>query len=264
MHPGWRSRAPEWLPIAPGIRWLVKPTNGAIDAEVAAEVADIMGALLVGRAGLERVRLPLELFGDLGDADRIAGLGMLIGSILHAEQLVEAWEGMDDAETGEPLPLTPEHLTDALFLGPPEGGPPLFQVFYAWLQRPGVPVAADCRRLAALARWEHGGGLAHCEGCELAGAPCAKGGTDAGDPCPRRVNAPRTPAGRAALAACRLPGVWTRAGMGGAITGLDYAACLAVARADGAALDDGALVRCLKAFERGAIEAAIERSERSK
>lgn len=261
---GWKPREPEWADLAPGIRWLIKPRDGSVDAMIEAQVAQIMGRFYEGRADLERVRLPVELFGDIADLDKLAGLSVLIGAILYADQLVEAWEGMDHVENGEPLELNGENLTAALFLGPPEGGGPMYETFLAWVKRPTFPVAADAKRLRELAKWEFGGGAKHCEGCDQFGSACAKGGTDGGDLCPRRLNQPRTAPAIAAWRASNSPGAWLRAGMGGEITGLDRRACLASATAEGGQgwLDEAAVIRHLSAIEAGALEALAERTDK--
>jgi len=149
---GWKSREAEWAAMGPGVRWKIRPATGADLGAAQAETGRIISSMYQGRGGLERVRLPEGIIGDASDLEHVAGLGVLISAILLAEVLVEAWEGMDDAETGVPLELGPEMLTDALFLGPRRGGPPMFQAFMAWVDRPSMPIAAELRRLRVLAK----------------------------------------------------------------------------------------------------------------
>jgi hypothetical protein len=268
VHPSWKPRGPEWAPLAPGVSFLIRPVTAELQAFVNAKVARAIGSLEHGRAILEDVGFEPDDFGALTDLDVLAGFSVMLSAIYYGEKLIEAWRGVDDAETGEPVPVTPETIRMVLRLGTPEGGSALMEPFLAWLDRPRLPIAGDQRRLRNLAKWEHGGGLAHCDGCDLANADCARGGADGGARCPRSLNAPQTEPGMAALAATRSPGVWRRAGMAGALIGLDYAGCLAIAHAkageDHAWLDEAALVRCLSAIEAGAIEAEMERANREK
>lgn len=259
---GWAPRAPAWVPLAPGIEWLIQPTDGAVDAAVQAEVARVMAGFFAGRAALDELGLPTDLLGELNDLETLAGLSVLVGAIFYGRRLVEAWRGMADAESGADIELTEEALTGALFLGPPEGGAPLWPLFMAHVQRPSIPIAADCRRLRELARWEHGGGAVACAGCAEVGAGCARNGSDAGDLCPRVKHAPRTEAGLAVAAVCRRPGLWKRAGMAGVTTGLEHAEALALARLEAPGADEAALARCLAAYEAGALEGEAERAKR--
>jgi hypothetical protein len=265
-HPAWgEPEAPKWATLAPGVRFLMKPVTGATQAMVNARVARCIGALQEGRAVLEDIGFDAAEMGVIGDLEQLAGLSIYLAGVFTADVVVEAWEGLDDA-AGVPIPRSPEAIRAALMHGPPEGGNALLEPFMAWLDRPRIPIAAECRRLRELAKWEHGGGLKHCEGCDLVAAECSRGGTDAGARCPRAANAPQTEPGIAALAVTRHAGVWRRAGMGGALVGLDMTACLALAskNAHDAAsfLDEGAFIRCLAALETGALEAAAEAAER--
>lgn len=259
MHPSWKPRAEEWAHLAPGVKWLCKPLTGEIQSEVNVRVAGLISGLQQGRADLDALGFEDDDLGVLADLDVLAGLSVFAGAVFTAEKIVVAWEGIDDAVTGEPIACDPPAIRAALRIGTPEGGPALLGPFMAWLNKPHVPIASDVRRLRLLAKWEHGGGLEHCRGCDLASADCAKGGADDGARCPRAINAPRTAPGLAAHAASRLPGVWIRAGIAGQLTGLDYNAALAIARADGP-IDEGALMRCLASIEAGALEAAAERN----
>jgi hypothetical protein len=261
MHDAWKPRGPEWAPLAPGVRWLLRPMTGDLQAYVNARVARTVSNLFQSRADLEDLGFEAEELGTLSDLNVLAGLSVYCSGVYAAEKLLDAWQGIDDPETGQPVEITPQSIRAALRLGTPEGGPALLGPFMAWLDKPRAPLAAELRRLRALSKWEQSGGLTHCEGCEACGADCARGGTDGGDPCPSKVNLPQTEPGIAALAASRHNGVWRRAGMGGQLCGLDYAACLDIAQADGLA-DPGAFVRCLAAIEAGALEAAAEKAKR--
>lgn len=263
MHPAWKPRGPEWAPLAPGVRWLLRPRTAYTDSIVGPQVAATMAALYTGRAGLERVRLDLDDFGDLKDLTVLAGLSDLVAAVLYAELLVEAWDGMSDLE-GAPIELSPEALTEALILGSPDVGQPLFQPFMAWVNRPREPIAAEQRRLRELAKWEYSGGGSHCGGCAEVKADCAHGGTDGGELCPRVRFAPRTSPGLTAWTITRRPGLWRLAGMDGQIVGLDYGSALAVAIAEAGAakewLDEAGFVRCLSAIEIGALSGAADKS----
>ncbi len=256
--PEWKPRGTEWATIAPGVRFLLKPVTGELQAEVQARVAATIGNLQNGRADLEGLGFEDEDMGVLADLNVLAGLSVFASGVYHGEKLIEAWEGIDDPDTGEPVEVNPETIRAVLRIGTPEGGPALLMPFMAWLDRPRQPIAADMRRLRALAEWEQGGGLKHCEGCTQIDADCAQGGTDAGDRCPRLENAPRTPAGIAALTASRKAGAWRRAGISGTLTGLDYVACLAMYQGG----DEGSFVRCLSAIEAGTLGATAEKESR--
>lgn len=262
MHEAWKPRGPEWATLAPGVKWLLAPVTGEIQAYVSARVARTMAGLYQSRVDLEDLGFDPEELGELRDLNVLAGLSVFAGAVYTAERVLEAWKGIDDPETGAPVEIGPESIRAALRHGTPEGGPALLQPFMAWLDRPRAPIAADLRRLRDLARWEHGGGGEHCRGCEAVDAPCAQGGEDGGARCPRFENAPQSELGIAALAISRRMGVWKRAGMGGQITGIDYGACLDLAQADGVA-DQGGLVRCLAAIEAGAAEALAEKAKES-
>lgn len=260
MHPSWKKREEEeWAHLAPGIRWLCKPLLGETLAEALEVTKHFIASLEHGRAELDEIGFEGADLGVLADVDVLAGLSVLRTAMYVAEKIVIAWENMDDPETGEPIEFSKDALRQALRKGPPEGGLPMFQPFMAWLHRSQLPIAGDLRRLRALTKWEHVGGLEHCRGCDLAGAECARGGTDDGTRCPRSVNAPRTAPGMAAYAASRLPGVWVRSGIAGQLTGLDYGLALQAVQADGV-MDEGAFMRCLAAIEAGALEAAAERN----
>lgn len=260
MHPSWKPRGLEWAHLAPGVKWLCKPLTGEIQAEVNERVARLIAGLQQGRADLDALGFEDDDLGVLADLNVLAGLSVFAAAVFTAEKIVADWEGIDDAETGEKVAVSPEAIRAALRVGAPECGSALLGPFMAWLNKPRIPIAGDLRRLRALARWEHVGGLEHCRGCDLASADCVRGGSDAGERCPRAINAPQTAPGMAAHAASRLPGVWIRAGIGGQLTGLDYAAALGAVQADGV-MDEGAFMRCLAAIEAGALEAAAERSK---
>ena len=262
MHDAWKPPGPEWVSLAPGVRWLIWPYNGDLQAIVSAKVAKTVAGVFESRAALDDLGFDAEELGALGDLNVLAGLSVFCGAVFAAELIVKEWTGIDHAQTGEPIPVSPEAIRAALRYGTPEGGPALLGPFMAWLERPRQPIAADVRRLRALAKWEHGGGLTHCQGCAIAAAPCASGGTDGGAPCPSKVNLPQTEPGIAARAAAANHGVWLRAGMAGQLVGLHYGQCLEIARASQSALDEGAFIRCLCAIEAGALEAAAERARK--
>lgn len=264
----WAAPAAEWVPLAPGVRWRLRRPDGADQAWVAAQTARILGRIHEGRAALEEIGVEAAEMGPALDLDRLAGLSGLVGACLHAGRLLEAWEGIDDPRTGAPLPIEPDTIRLALLKGPPPAGEPLLVPFLAWLEGPRRAMAAELFRLRALARDAFGGGFDRCAACAEAndgeGDPCARGGSEAGERCPMQANAPLTPEGQTAWAiASRTAGIWSRAGLAGAVAGLDYRAALLAAEAelDGAAVDHGALFRAFQAIEQGRLEAEAARAE---
>lgn len=253
MHPAWKPRKAEWVMLAPGVRFKMRVPNGEERLMAAAETAKAMATLRDGGELLEGFGLEGEL--ELIQPDVIMGLAALVGAAFLADQVVEDWEGVGD-ENGEPIPLTGETMRLCLRQGLPDGGAPLVEAFLAWCDKSRAPVAQDLARLRALAEWEFSlSGPEHCKGCALEGAACATGGKpEGGALCPRTKNQPQTMPGLAAWAVAMRPGLWQRAGMGGAISGLSYADALAAAQAEGCH-DLGGLVRCFGAIEAGALAA---------
>lgn len=77
--------------------------------------------------------------------------------------------------------------------------------------------------------------------------------------CPRYRHDPHTLEGRTALTLALAPGIWRRAGMGGAMTGIDYAAAKALGDGLAQGSDWGRVVRLLHRFETGAIAGEAKR-----
>lgn len=93
------------------------------------------------------------------------------------------------------------------------------------------------------------------------GLPCAEGRRGAnGRLCPEKDHAPHTADGSLALQICFAPGSARRAGLSGALTGIDYMAALAIAPG---ACDHDTLKELLLQAEAGLIEGLAERSPES-
>lgn len=258
----WSPGEAQWVRLAPGVKWLLKRPDGAIRAVVAADVGTLMAKVYAGRAALDAMGLDLEVEGAL-DLDRIAGLASVFSACLYARHCLQGWEGIDDPATATPLDHSdPDNVRAALIYGPPPEGQPLLAPFLAWVEGPRRPMAAEAVRLKALARDHWSGGAERCRACDDEGDACAKGGSVDGELCPRLANAPQTPEGLTAWAvASGTSGPWARAGMSGALTGLDYRAALLAVEAVGEVSDMGAVFKALQAIEAGRLEAEADRAE---
>ncbi|WGM45235.1 hypothetical protein KOAAANKH_00096 [Brevundimonas sp. NIBR10] len=267
-HPAWSAPAPEWVGLAPGVRWRLTRPDGGIETVVASDVATAMARVYEGRAGLEALGLDPE--SDTGGAlklEQIAGYASVLTACLYAQRCLTDWEGIDDPETGQPLDVTdPDAIRNALLYGPPPGGTPLLTPFLAWLEGPRRPMAAETVRLRKLAKDHWAGGAERCRACVEMGEGCVKGASVEGELCPRLSLTPRTPEGIACWAiATSTYGLWLRAGMGGAIAGLDYQAALLAFEADRSRVEErpdvGAAFAVFRAIEQGRMEAEAERAE---
>ena len=270
-HPAWTEPAPEWVTLAPGVRWCLMRPDGAVQTVVASDVAAAMARVYDGRAGLEALGLDPE--SDTGGAlklEQIAGYASVLSACLYAQKCLSEWEGIDDPETGNPLDVTdPDAIRNALLYGPPPGGSPLLVPFLAWVEGPRRPMAAETVRLRKLAKDHWGRGAERCRACIDMGEGCAKGASVDGELCPRLSLAPRTPEGIACWGIASLTyGLWLRAGMDGAITGLDYQAALLAFEADRGLIEErpdvGAAFAVFRAIEQGRMEAEAERAEADK
>jgi hypothetical protein len=263
-HTAWEEIGSAWVPIAPGVRFLLKPVTGDVVALVQSRVAKMMADIVNSRADLSALGFEDAALGVLGDLDMVAGVSVFAAAVFYGEALIEDWDGIVDPTTGEKIDVTefaePElralAIRSAMRFGTPEGRLALMPPFMAWVDAPRMPTAADQRRLREGAKWDFSAmGAEHCKGCAVTNARCARLGDDGGALCPRVANAPQTAPGIAALEISRLAGVWRTGGMGG-LVGLDYAAALALYTGP----DEAGLVRCLAAIEAGALEAAAERA----
>lgn len=263
----WSPPEPEWVPLAPGVRWRLKVPDGALRLWVASEVAGVMSRVFEGRAGMEALGLDADpAFDAAVSLDRIQGLTGLLSACLHARHALLDWEGIEDPQTGEPLDHTdPETVRAALLHGAPPWGQPLLGPFLSWLEAPRRPMARETLRLKDLSRDHWSGGAERCRACVDEGDACAKGAATDGEICPRLKHAPQTPEGATAWTiASTTSGLWTRAGMGGAVAGLDYrAALLAFEEMIGSERgpDFGAAFACFRAIEAGRMQAEAERAE---
>lgn len=265
----WDADEPFWVPLAPGVRWRVRRRpDGADVTWVSAECARILGRIYDGRAALEEIGVEEGEMGPALDLDRLAGFASVVAGCLYASRLLVEWEGIDDPRTGQALPVEPGTIRLALLKGPPPGGEPLLTPWLAWVDAPRRAVAAEMHRLRARAKDAFAGGFERCAACagenRGKGDACARGGSVGGERCPMQANAPRTPEGEVAWAiAARTAGVWLRAGMGGAVSGLDYRAALLAAEAElgrAGVVDHGALFRLFQAIEQGRLEAEAARA----
>jgi hypothetical protein len=272
----WRTPEPEWVTLAPGVRWLLQRPNGVDERVVAAETAATMARVYEGRAALQDLGVDVDdpASAEALDLERLSGFASVFAACLHARRGLKGWEGIDDPTTGEPLDHTdPATIRAALVYGAPPSGTPLLTPFLAWLQRPQRPMAAEATRLRARARDWFGGGAERCRACADEKTPCSMGGAEpsADDPsrhelCPQRSTEPQTPEGQAAWRiAVSAPGLWSRAGMSGTATGLDHGAALIAFEAEcasaGEACDHGAAFAAFRAIEAGALEAFAAKAE---
>lgn len=264
----WSPRPADWVPLAPGVRWLLRRPNGVDQRDVASEVAQVMSRVYSGRAALEQLGVDPDLDGgEALDLDTIAAYASVLTAWMTAQRCLEGWEGIEDPETGQALDHTdPENVRAALIQGPPPHGADLLAPFLSWVEQPRRPMVAEGLRLRKRARDWWAGGQARCLACADQGDSCAKGASEAGALCPQRETEPLTPAGQAAWAiATGSHGLWDRSGMDGRITGLKYHAALMAYEArceeDRSDCDHGAAFEAFRAIETGCLEALVEAAE---
>lgn len=277
MHPAWAISEPQWVQLAPGVRWLLQRPDGVTQRVVAAEVASVMGRVFHGRAALEE--LGLDLDADHPDTvraldlDRLNGYASILAAVYTAQRCLKSWEGIVDPDTGQDLDHTdPEAIRAALIYGAPPEGQSLLAPFMSWVEQPKIPMAAEILRLRKRAKDWWSGGRERCLACQDDGERCAKGESapKADDPmkreiCPQLDTSPQTAAGQMAWAlATSAPGLWDRAGVNGAITGLKHGDALLAYEAqcseNAAAADHGAAFAAFRAIEAGALEALAEKA----
>lgn len=276
-HPAWSIAEPQWVQLAPGVRWLLKRPDGVTQKVVAAEVAAIMGRVFHGRAALEELGLDLDAEHPDAvrglDLDRLNGYASILAAVYTAQRCLRGWEGIADPNTGEVLDHTdPEAIRAALIHGAPPEGQSLLAPFMSWVEQPKQPMTAEIFRLRKRAKDWWGGGRERCLACVDEGEACAKGESAAkvDDPqkrelCPQLDGAPQTAPGRMAWdLATTTPGLWDRAGMGGSITGFKHGDALIAYEAqcgdNAEAADHGAAFAAFRAIESGALEAMMEKA----
>lgn len=260
-HPAWeKASEAQWVTLGPGVRWLLRRPNGAEEAWASAQTAQSLMRLIEARAELEALNLAADDMGPLADMERLTGLGVVFTACVLAPRLLEAWEGVEDPATGEPLEITAEAIKACLLSGTPAGGRPLLSSFAAWLEGPARPMVAEAMRLRQRAKDGWSGGFDRCRACREEGDACSKGVSEGGEICPQIKARPVTVEGEAAWEVCQASGLWVRAGMAGMVSGLDYRAALLAMEAKGVQ-DMGAAFKALQAIEAGRIEAEVERAE---
>jgi hypothetical protein len=272
----WETPEPEWVNLAPGVRWLLRRPNGIDERVVAAETAAVMARVYEGRAALQDLGLDVDGVdaSPALDLERLSGQAQVFAACLHARRLLAGWEGIEHPTSGEPLDHTdPANVQAALIYGPPPQGASLLSPFLAWLNRPLRPMASEGVRLKARAKDWWSGGAERCRACADESTPCSKGGAEpsADDPtrhelCPLLTTEPRTAEGQLAWSiATTGMGLWQRAGIGGAITGFDYGAALklfeSARRASSSECDVGAAFVAFRAIEAGTLEAMAAKAE---
>jgi len=268
-HPAWEPTEPEWVNLAPGVRWLLRRPDGADKMIVASDVSQAMSRIYQGRAELEALGLEPEMQNadHVLSLDQIVGYSSLLTANRYAQRCLVDWEGMDHPKTGEKIDFAdPSAVHDALVFGAPETNTPLLTPFLAWIDQPKRPMGAETVRLRALAKDHWTGGAERCRTCADESDPCAKGGSIEGQICPRLKNTPQTPEGTAAWEiASSTAGMWDRAGMAGTVTGFHYREALLVFETnyagDGSQLDFGAAFAAFRAIEAGRLEAEAEQAK---
>lgn len=268
-HPAWAPTEPQWVPLAPGIKWLLRRPDGADKMIVAADVQQAMTRIYQGRAELEALGLANEMQG--GDhvlsLDQIVGYSSLLTASRYARLCLIDWEGVDDPDTGAKIdPADADAIHDALVHGAPGSNSPLLSPFLAWIDQPKRPMAAEGNRLRTLAKDFWSGGPARCRACADEGDACVKGGSVDGEICPQIRYAPQTPEGVAAWEiASTTSGVWERNGMAGIVTGLFYRDALLLFETQLGSgreqLDFAAAFAAFRAIESGRMEAEAEQAE---
>ena len=268
-HDAWSPSEPEWVSLAPGVKWLLRRPDGADKMVVASDVSQAMSRIYQGRAELEALGLDNEMAGadHVLSLDQIVGYSSLLTASRFARLCLMDWEGIDDPKSGDKLDFAdPAAVHDALVFGPPGGGSPLLSPFLAWIDQPRRPMGAETVRLRALAKDHWSGGAERCRACADESDPCAKGGSVEGEICPRLKNTPLTPEGIAAWEiVSSASGLWERAGMSGVVTGLRFRDALLVFETQCARgreqLDFAAAFAAFRAIEAGRLEAEAEQAK---
>ena len=118
------------------------------------------------------------------------------------------------------------------------------------------------KRLRRLAKYLFGRGGDYCRGCAKLDAPCSRGlpGLN-GKSCPKEEDAPQTPEGFLVRQIGSAPGLLIRAGMTGAVTGLDWASILSMVPAD---CDRERVISLIREWEIGVLEGASEKAKDTK
>lgn len=268
-HDAWTPAEPQWVPLAPGVKWLLRRPDGADKMIVSSDVSQAMSRIYQGRAELEALGLENEMAaGDhVLSLDQIVGYSSLLTATRYARLCLVDWEGLDHPETGAKLDCAdPNAVHDALVFGPPGAGTPLLSPFLAWIDQPRRPMGAETIRLRALAKDHWSGGAERCRACADESDPCAKGGSIEGEICPRLKNTPLTPEGVAAWEiSSGAAGLWARGGMSGTVTGLHFRDALLVFEAQCSGgreqLDFAAAFAAFRAIEAGRLEAEAEQAK---
>ena len=88
MHPAWKPRGPEWVTLAPGVRWLLRALTGDLQARVTAKVARMLSGAEETRAALEEIGYEADEMGLLGDLDVLAGFSTMLAACFYADELL--------------------------------------------------------------------------------------------------------------------------------------------------------------------------------
>lgn len=266
----WTVPEPEWVTLAPGVRWLLQRPNGAERRAITAEVAAMMGRIYQGRADLALAGLDqAEAFEEALSLERLAGVAGVLTGILFARACLKDWSGMEPDAGDAPSWEDADAVKAALLFGAPamRGEAPLLEPFLAWLEGARRPMGAECLRLTALAEDHWSGGPARCRACQDEGDPCAKGGATDGQLCPRLANTPQTSVGILAWDIAQAPGMWAHGSMAGVVTGFDIrSALLTYERLAGQTdeADIGAAFAAFRAIEGGRLTAEAKAAEARK
>ena len=98
-HPAWQTPEPEWMPMAPGIKWLLHYPDAATAAGVATDTAKV----LAGTYGDADVMMALANDPETA-ASKVAGQAAVILAVLYAHRCLIEWEGVL-LEDGTPAPI---------------------------------------------------------------------------------------------------------------------------------------------------------------
>ena len=266
----WALPEPDWVPMAPGVRFKLRIPSGADRMAVTAEVASVLRRVYDGRAGMEDLGLDEDPgFDEVLSLDRIQGLAGVLSACLYAKRCLVEWDGMVHPRTGEALDhADADNVRAALIHGAPPYGQPLLSPFLAWVERPQRLASAEAVRLRDLAEDHWSGGAERCAACKSEAEACAKGEATEGAICPKLSNAPATPEGAAVWKiAAGTSGLWARAGMGGRVTGLDYRAALLAFEelmAGDRPADIGTAFGLFQAVEAGRLQAEAKAAEEAR
>lgn len=145
-HPAWADPGPEWVPMAPGIRWHMTPPT----RETAAGVAIATGEVMRGTYEDPAFVAALAVSDPATAAERVAGHAAVVAACLYARRCLIEWEGVLDPQTGKPAdPTDPVAIRKAVIEQMAPGRPPGMVPLLAWVERPHIPFAAEARRLRA-------------------------------------------------------------------------------------------------------------------